>query len=138
EFGLWLYETKGIRDQEISTQESKRHFRVYMEDFNTVTLPHKKYYDLKKWEAKQELRQGGQATMDSRAEDYGSFNLFEAEKQAKRQQQQSRPANAALSGPLITRNQLIDLKRVEDERTEADRLRKMGYKPKESMGIRYE
>ena len=33
--------------------ESKRdimaHFKSYMEDFNTATMPHHKYYDFEKW-----------------------------------------------------------------------------------------
>jgi hypothetical protein len=27
-----------------------RYFKDYMEDYNTATMPHKKYYDLEKWE----------------------------------------------------------------------------------------
>lgn len=30
--------------------QTKQHFREYMEDFNTCTLPHEKYIDLEKWE----------------------------------------------------------------------------------------
>ncbi|RKO88178.1 hypothetical protein BDK51DRAFT_33616 [Blyttiomyces helicus] len=35
-------------------------------------------------------------------------------------------------------SQLADLKKVSQERIAADRLRKMGFQPKESMGVRYE
>lgn len=30
--------------------QTKQHFRDYMEDYNTNTLPHEKYIDLEKWE----------------------------------------------------------------------------------------
>jgi len=36
--------------------EAKNFFKEYMEDFNTVTLPHKKYYDIEKWEMKEALK----------------------------------------------------------------------------------
>ncbi|KAJ1981022.1 ARF-binding protein [Dimargaris verticillata] len=42
EFNLWLYETKKLRPEEMSNPDSKRHFREFMEDYNTVTLPHEK------------------------------------------------------------------------------------------------
>lgn len=38
----------------------------------------------------------------------------------------------------LSEEQIKELTRVNRERIEADRMRKMGLKPKESMGVRYE
>jgi hypothetical protein len=47
---------------------------------------------------------------------------------------------AASRQPTLTlsEEQIKELTRVNRERVEADRMRKMGLKPKESMGVRYE
>ena len=37
-----------------------------------------------------------------------------------------------------SKEELAELKKVSEERIAADRLRKMGYQPKESMGVRYD
>lgn len=38
----------------------------------------------------------------------------------------------------LSEEQIKELTRVNRERVEADRMRKMGLKPKEGMGVRYE
>lgn len=35
----------------ISQREEKEYFAEFMEDYNTATLPHKKYYNMEAWEA---------------------------------------------------------------------------------------
>lgn len=49
-FEAWLLEVKKVEDLGGSKRETMEYFNEYMEDFNTVTLPHKKYYDFEKWE----------------------------------------------------------------------------------------
>ena len=48
-----MLETKKISPDAINRLDSKKYFLEYMEDFNTATLPHEKYYDLDKWLAKE-------------------------------------------------------------------------------------
>eukprot|EP00879_Flechtneria_rotunda_P025828 GHRR01027480.1.p1 GENE.GHRR01027480.1~~GHRR01027480.1.p1 ORF type:complete len:361 (+),score=132.96 GHRR01027480.1:358-1440(+) len=50
EFQLWAIDVKGVNVELLGKQEEKQLFRDYMEDFNTGTLPHKKYYDLDAYE----------------------------------------------------------------------------------------
>ncbi|RKP10008.1 hypothetical protein THASP1DRAFT_13446 [Thamnocephalis sphaerospora] len=45
---------------------------------------------------------------------------------------------SAFNAPMMTKEQLEDLRRVQNERVAAEKLRKMGYQPKENMGVRYE
>ena len=42
------------------------------------------------------------------------------------------------TGPLYTKEQLLEVRRVTAERIQAEKLRKMGFTPKESMEVRYE
>jgi hypothetical protein len=49
-FTVWLEEVKGILSFSGPKWELQNYFKDYMEDFNTATLPHIKYYDYEKWE----------------------------------------------------------------------------------------
>lgn len=56
----------------------------------------------------------------------------------KRQRKQAISASANIPQVQMTREQLLEVKRVNEERIQADRLRKMGVKVKDSMGVRYD
>ncbi|EQC30292.1 hypothetical protein SDRG_11869 [Saprolegnia diclina VS20] len=49
-FQAWLRDVKKIPDFNGPKYEAMDHFRDYMEDYNTATLPHEKYYDVEKYE----------------------------------------------------------------------------------------
>ncbi|KAJ3203829.1 hypothetical protein HDU67_009928 [Dinochytrium kinnereticum] len=51
---------------------------------------------------------------------------------------QAKGSRARIADHGFTKDQLNELKRVTEERTAADRLRKLGLKPKDSMGVRYD
>ncbi|KAK9824690.1 hypothetical protein WJX72_012426 [[Myrmecia] bisecta] len=53
EFLMWATEYKKVDVELLPKAEEKDLFRSYMEDFNTGTLPHKKYYNLDVYEAQQ-------------------------------------------------------------------------------------
>lgn len=50
ELECWLREVKGLAPEGMPRGELAERFKDYAEDFNTVTLPHDKYYDLDAWE----------------------------------------------------------------------------------------
>jgi len=50
-------EIQGVDPDIVPPFERKKQFQSFMEDYNTVTLPHKKYYDLPGWEFKQAKKQ---------------------------------------------------------------------------------
>eukprot|EP00743_Colponemidia_sp_Colp-15_P005190 GILK01005585.1.p1 GENE.GILK01005585.1~~GILK01005585.1.p1 ORF type:complete len:268 (-),score=66.77 GILK01005585.1:79-852(-) len=52
EFELWLREVKSTSTEMMSHYEERKFYAEYMEDYNTATLPHKKYYNLQAYEAK--------------------------------------------------------------------------------------
>jgi hypothetical protein len=53
EFYAWLREVKEVDPENQPPKELEDLFSDFAEDFNTVTLPDKKYYNLEGWEAKQ-------------------------------------------------------------------------------------
>ena len=55
-FEVWLAEVKAIPDFNGPKWELDQYFEEYREDFNTATLPHKKYYDYEKWEMEEYQR----------------------------------------------------------------------------------
>ena len=50
EFTLWALEVKGADLETMSRFEEKELFKTFMEDYNTATLPHDKYYSLETYE----------------------------------------------------------------------------------------
>ena len=61
EFIIWLREVKNINIEAISHVQEKKFFEDYAEDYNTSTLPSKKYYDIRKWEVKQLSKTGSKS-----------------------------------------------------------------------------
>ncbi|KAG8467448.1 hypothetical protein KFE25_000764 [Diacronema lutheri] len=53
EFQAWLSDVKGLGAAGLAKWELEEHWKTFREDFNTCTLPDKKYYDLRKWTAAQ-------------------------------------------------------------------------------------
>ncbi|EEC45092.1 predicted protein [Phaeodactylum tricornutum CCAP 1055/1] len=49
-FDVWMAEVQGIPAFNGPKWELQQYFATYVEDYNTATLPHKKYYDYDKWE----------------------------------------------------------------------------------------
>lgn len=53
EFQAWMSEVKGLGAAGVAKWELEEYWKTFCEDFNTGTLPDKKYYDLRKWTAEQ-------------------------------------------------------------------------------------
>ncbi|RHY23045.1 hypothetical protein DYB36_012082 [Aphanomyces astaci] len=49
-FNVWLRDIKKINDFNGPKWEAMELFKEYMEDYNTATFPHEKYYDVEKYE----------------------------------------------------------------------------------------
>ena len=62
EFDAWLRDHKKIdpSTELKSKADTMRHFKDYMEDFNTASLPHEKYYDLHAYEYKRQRLEASQ------------------------------------------------------------------------------
>ncbi|KAL7325932.1 hypothetical protein PS15p_208348 [Mucor circinelloides] len=135
EFQAWLIEVKHANVETLNNIKRKEMFNDFMEDYNTATMPHEKFYNLQQWERRQEaIRMGEKPTPT------GDFFDFKNDEEKLRMQHRQAARAAASRQPTLTlsEEQIKELTRVNRERTEADRMRKMGLKPKESMGVRYE
>ncbi|KAG0342475.1 hypothetical protein BG004_005675, partial [Podila humilis] len=135
EFQAWLMEVKHLNPETITQNNMKQHFVGFMEDFNTVTMPHEKFYNLAKWEERQRAIRMGEPLPDS---SQGAVNLLNDEEQLRMKQRDRRKMNVTASAPiLMSQSQVLELRKVQNERVEADRLRKMGFDAGRK-GIRYE
>lgn len=56
EFQQWAVEVKKANVEALPKWEEKELFAEFMEDFNTGTLPHKKYYDLDEYARQKALK----------------------------------------------------------------------------------
>ncbi|KAG2214108.1 hypothetical protein INT46_011910 [Mucor plumbeus] len=135
EFQAWLIEVKHANVETLNNIKRKEMFNDFMEDYNTATMPHEKFYNLQQWERRQEA-----IRMDEKPMPTGDFFDFKNdEEKLKMQHRQAAKAAASRQPTLkLSEEQIKELTRVNRERIEADRMRKMGLKPKESMGVRYE
>ncbi|OZJ06867.1 hypothetical protein BZG36_00210 [Bifiguratus adelaidae] len=132
EFQAWLVEVKKMNPELITPAKSKELFQGFIEDYNTATMPHEKYYNLEKWEARQRaLRMGEKPPPDDDTIDLRKDE--EALRSSHRQQSNKTPPTTMLSN-----TQLEDLRRIQNERVMGDRMRKLGMKVKEGFGVRYE
>lgn len=146
EFRAWLQEIKRVAFQSLGQFQMKEMFAEYAEDFNCICLPHEKYYDLAAWEAKERGYTASSAdavqesSVDIRKVSGSLDNAFirQDERDARfAAKKKKRLTNIAeLQAP--SKKQLLELKRVQEERISAEKLRKIGAKPREGMGVLYE
>ncbi|OBZ83393.1 hypothetical protein A0J61_08554, partial [Choanephora cucurbitarum] len=131
----WLIEVKNVNVETIGNSKRKELFADFMEDYNTATMPHEKFYNLHNWEKRQAaLRMGEQPVPMS-----DTFDFKNDEERLRMQHRQAARASASRQPMLqLSEEKIKELARVNRERIEADRMRKMGLTPKEGMGVRYE
>mmetsp|Transcript_26641 Transcript_26641/g.55064 ORF Transcript_26641/g.55064 Transcript_26641/m.55064 type:complete len:230 (-) Transcript_26641:661-1350(-) len=60
-FEVWLEEVKGVGGFNGPKWELQNYFKEFAEDYNTATMPHKKYYDYEKWEMEEYQKQKAKA-----------------------------------------------------------------------------
>ncbi|KAF9110118.1 hypothetical protein BGX27_006750 [Mortierella sp. AM989] len=135
EFQAWLMEVKNLNPETIAHNKMKDHFIGFMEDYNTVTMPHEKFYNLKLWEDRQRAIRMGEPLPESKQ---GAVNLMDDEEQLRMMQRDKRKVNLSnIPKFSMSQSQLQELSRVNHERTEANTLRKMGFDAGR-RGVRYE
>ncbi|KAF9198836.1 hypothetical protein BGZ49_000230 [Haplosporangium sp. Z 27] len=135
EFQAWLMEVKKLSPETIPHNKMKDHFIGFMEDYNTVTMPHEKFYNLTQWEDRQRAIRMGEPLPESKQ---GAVNLLNDEEELRMKQRNRRKTNLS-AGPqiMMTQSQLEEVRKVTRERVEADKLRKMGFDAGKK-GVRYE
>ncbi len=109
-----MSEIKGINvvESNIPKFELKQYWEDYREDFNTATLPHKKYYNYDKWERAQHHKESQQTNASM-----SSVQRAEHEYQLQRQQAQIQQQRQLLQSTM-SRDKVQEMKEMAQLRTE--------------------
>ncbi|KEI37378.1 uncharacterized protein L969DRAFT_53362 [Mixia osmundae IAM 14324] len=129
EFNAWLMEERKINPETVTHAKRREMFKIFAEDYNTVTLPHEKYYNLEAYEKRMSAVRMGETVEDTSEYDFRKDE--EALRKAGR-------APTKQSDTFLTREQLEDLRKIERQRIEASKMKTLGLEVKQSMGVRYE
>lgn len=78
EFLLWAMEVKKENTDQMGQMMQRDLFKEFVEDYNTATMPHKKYYNLQSWDnsqtAKRDKKSRGEAADEARQIALTSFD----------------------------------------------------------------
>ncbi|WVW80950.1 hypothetical protein I302_102941 [Kwoniella bestiolae CBS 10118] len=131
EFRAWLVEERTINPETISKDRTKKEFAIFVEDYNTATLPHEKYYDMSKYELKMNLIRSGQTLPD----ESGGYDPLADMKAHSSSLRTSAPKEKET---FLSKEKIAELRRVEAERTEIAKRRQMGLDVHKNLGVRME
>ncbi|WWC92174.1 uncharacterized protein L201_007128 [Kwoniella dendrophila CBS 6074] len=131
EFRAWLVEERKINPETISKDRTKKEFAVYVEDYNTATLPHEKYYDMGKFEFKMNMIRSGQTL----PEESGGYDPLADMKAHSSSLKVSAPKEKET---FLSKEKIAELRRIENERTEVAKRRQMGLDVNKNLGVRME
>ena len=135
EFYIWLRDAQNVDPEAQPKFALDEFWATYMEDYNTATLPHKKYYDLEGWERKEaikKLNKKSTAKEEPSAASTGMFSLLGEEKA--RRANPNRPASKALPG--MSRGEILLMRQTLRERTEQGVKKDLHMKLDEKAGVR--
>ncbi|KAG5653800.1 hypothetical protein H0H81_010470 [Sphagnurus paluster] len=128
EFYTWLVEERKINPETISKEQNKKEFLRFVEDFNTATLPHEKYYHMEAYERRMSaLRQGEFVPpADDSYDPQADMKAISGAHKKKVVEHES----------YLSKEQLQELRRVQQERIEAGKMKLLGMDVKQNMGVR--
>ncbi|KAG6910401.1 hypothetical protein DXG01_010756 [Tephrocybe rancida] len=128
EFYAWLVEERKINPETITKDQNKKEFLHFVEDFNTATLPHEKYYHMESYERRMSaLRQGEFVPpADDAYDPQADMKAISGAHKKKVVEHES----------YLSKEQLQELRRVQQERIEAGKMKLLGMDVKQNMGVR--
>lgn len=130
EFHAWLLEEKMLNPETLSKSQLKKHFNSYMEDYNTATLPHEKYYALEAFERRMDAVRAGE-TLPPDDLGYDAKADLDAHKA-----KTARKVKTDDSETYLNREQLMELRRVQNERAQVGKMKLLGLDVKQNFGVR--
>ncbi|RPD70390.1 hypothetical protein L226DRAFT_226939 [Lentinus tigrinus ALCF2SS1-7] len=128
EFRAWLVEERKINPETITKDQTKKEFARFVEDYNTATLPHEKFYHMEEYERRMAALRAGEylpPTDDS----YDPA----ADMRALASSHKRRPVE---QDTYMSKEQLMELRRVQNERIQAGKMKLLGMDIKQTMGVR--
>ncbi|KAH9480570.1 hypothetical protein JR316_0007170 [Psilocybe cubensis] len=128
EFHTWLVEERKTNPETISKEQQKKEFSRFVEDYNTATLPHEKYYNMEAYERRMSaLRQGEYLPPTDDIYDFNAdLKAVSSSHKKKLTEQES----------YMSKEQLQELRRVQQERSEVGRMKLLGMDVKQNFGVR--
>ncbi|CCO34615.1 hypothetical protein BN14_08719 [Rhizoctonia solani AG-1 IB] len=128
EFRTWLVEECKINPESLSKDATKKQFARFVEDYNTATLPHPKFYNMESYERQMNsLRNGMTADVITNSYDPNADLAAHTSRH-------KRPVAEAET--YLSREQLQELRKVQNERTQAGQMKLLGMDIKGTMGVR--
>ncbi|KAG1828524.1 hypothetical protein EV424DRAFT_1385413 [Suillus variegatus] len=128
EFRTWLLEERKINPEAISKDQERKEFAVFVEDYNTATLPHEKYYHMEAYERRMTSLRAGEFVPP--AED--SYDP-EADIRAHSLRHKRAPAEHE---SYLSKEELMELRKVQSERVEVGKMKLLGMEVKQNFGVR--
>ncbi|KAI5827472.1 hypothetical protein K523DRAFT_339949 [Schizophyllum commune Tattone D] len=130
EFHTWLLEERKINPENLTKEQSKKEFARFIEDFNTATLPHEKFYNMDAYEKRMDAMRSGQ-TLTLPDDGYDPNADMRALAGARKKKASEAPS-------YLSRDQLEELRKVQNERVQAGKMKLLGMDIKPSFGVRME
>jgi len=127
EFRAWLIEERMLNRETMSKEQEKKQFSIFVEDYNTATLPHEKYYNMDKFEKRMNQLRNGELLPQASGYD---ANADMAAHSA------SHKRAVVEHDSFLSKDQLLALRKVQNERIEAGKMKVLGLEVKNSMGVR--
>ncbi|GBE80801.1 predicted protein [Sparassis crispa] len=128
EFRAWLVEERKINPETISKEQTKKEFAQFVEDYNTATLPHEKFYHMEAYERRMTALRSGEFVPppDDAYDPAADMRALES----------THKRRAIERETYMNKDQLQELRRVQNERIEAGKMKLLGMDIKQSMGVR--
>ncbi|KAJ2913680.1 hypothetical protein MD484_g6730, partial [Candolleomyces efflorescens] len=128
EFHAWLVEERKTNPETISKDLQRKEFARFVEDYNTATLPHEKYYNMEAYERRMNALRSGEYLPPT--DDVYDFEAdLKAIKSAHKRKVEEPETH-------LSREQLMELRKVQQERAEISKMKLLGMDIKQSHGVR--
>ena len=121
-FNIWMEEIKGVPSFSGPKWELQNYYKEYMEDFNTATLPHKKYYDYDKWEMEEYKKQMAGLQEGTSAQQDEARHYQEMRDRAKSKHEE----DLAMVKSMMSKEKVEEMKHKAQMQTEMAHAFKMG------------
>ncbi|KAJ8516919.1 hypothetical protein ONZ45_g5798 [Pleurotus djamor] len=128
EFHTWLVEERKINPETISKDQSKKEFASFVEDYNTATLPHEKYYNMEAYDRRMVALRSGEFVPppDDSYDPNADMRALQGAHKRKAVEQDT----------YLSKEQLQELRKVQQERYQAGKMKSLGMDIPQTMGVR--
>ncbi|THG94924.1 hypothetical protein EW026_g6636 [Hermanssonia centrifuga] len=128
EFRAWLVEERMINPETITKDQTRKEFARFVEDYNTATLPHEKFYNIASYESRMNALRSGEFVppQDDGYDPNADLRVLQGTHKRKTREHDT----------YMSREQLMELRKVQAERVEAGKMKLLGMDIKQNMGVR--